>query len=170
MRIKDRLEYKTKSPVLSFVPEDTVHKASQVMSEKGFGSCAIIDKKEVLVGIVTERDFMCKVVSKALDPKKTKLKDIMTTDLKVAHPEDDLLDWMRQMSNERFRHLPIVDEEGKIVNMMSQGDFVSYTWPELINRVKEATKASITSGYPVVIIVVACLFYSLVVMSIIGVF
>ncbi len=56
----------------------------------------------------------------------------MTTDLKVARADDDLLDWLRLMSNERFRHLPVVDDQGVIIGMMSQGDFVSYTWPELM--------------------------------------
>ena len=66
----------------------------------------------------------------------------MTKDLKLAKVDDNLLDWLRQMSNDRFRHLPVVDDAGKLIGLMSQGDFVSYTWPELINRVKEQARAT----------------------------
>ena len=48
----------------------------------------------------------------------------MTTQVRAAKEDDNLLDWLRIMSNDRFRHLPVVDEEGKVVSMMSQGDFV----------------------------------------------
>ena len=61
----------------------------------------------------------------------------MTTDVKVANASDEVVAWLRQMSNERFRHVPVVDGDGQLVHMMSQGDFVSYTWPELLTRLKE---------------------------------
>jgi CBS-domain-containing membrane protein len=46
------------------------------------------------------------------------------------------------MSNDRFRHLPVVDEDGILVGIMSQGDFVSYTWPQLLGRLGEQTRAT----------------------------
>jgi signal-transduction protein with cAMP-binding, CBS, and nucleotidyltransferase domain len=70
------------------------------------------------------------------------LRDIMTSDLKLAKPEDDLLDWLRQMSNDRFRHVPVVGEDGRVLTIMSQGDFVSYTWPQLLIRLREQAKAT----------------------------
>ena len=106
---------------------------------------------------------MTRLLAKKLDPSKTTLSDIMTTQVRAAKEDDNLLDWLRIMSNDRFRHLPVVDEEGKVVSMMSQGDFVSYTWPELFSRVKETTKASLASGYQIVLIIVAVLAYAFVV-------
>ena len=66
----------------------------------------------------------------------------MTRELKVARKDDELLGWLQQMSNERFRHLPIVDDDGRLINIMSQGDFVSYTWPQLLNRIGEQARAT----------------------------
>ena len=43
-------------------------------------------------------------------------------------------DWLRIMSNERFRRLPVLDADGRLVHVMTQGDFVSYTWPDLLYR------------------------------------
>ena len=142
LKIKDRPEFKRKSPVLTFAPQETVFAAVQVMSEKNYGAAVIIAPDRKPVGIVTERDFMRRLLSQQRDPKTTLLSEIMTTDLKLAREDDDLLDWLRQMSNDRFRHLPVVDEHGALVSIMSQGDFVSYTWPQLIGRVTEQAKAT----------------------------
>jgi CBS-domain-containing membrane protein len=142
MKIKDRPEFNSKSSTMTFNPDDTVFTAVKAMSEKNYGAAIVVSPDKKPLGIVTERDFMRRLLNKELDQKKTKLRDIMTTDLKLAKADDDLIDWLRQMSNERFRHLPVVDNDGTLIGIMSQGDFVSYTWPELLGRVKEQAKAT----------------------------
>jgi CBS domain-containing protein len=142
MKLKDRAEFTSKSSVMTFKPDETVFKAAQAMSEKNYGAAVVVSPDFKPIGIVTERDFMRRLINKGLDPVKTPLSAIMTTDLKLAKADDDLIDWLRQMSNERFRHLPVVDDNGVLLNIMSQGDFVSYTWPELLSRVKEQAKAT----------------------------
>jgi CBS domain-containing protein len=142
VKIKDRPEFKRKSAVLTFAPDDTVFAAVQVMSEKNYGAAVVVSPDRKPIGIVTERDFMRRLLNQRLDPETTTLAAIMTTDLKLAREDDDLLDWLRQMSNDRFRHLPVVDDTGALVSIMSQGDFVSYTWPQLFGRVAEQAKAT----------------------------
>jgi CBS domain-containing protein len=142
MRIKDRPEFGRKGGVMTFAAEDMVSVAVKAMSAKNYGAAVIVDKQHKPVGIVTERDFMRRLLNKELDQKKTPISAIMTKDVRVAKAEDNLLDWLRQMSNDRFRHLPVVDDDGKLIGMMSQGDFVSYTWPELLSRVKEQARAT----------------------------
>jgi CBS domain-containing protein len=142
MRIQDRPEYKSKSSVFTLTPDDYVITAVKAMSERNYGAVVVVDPANKPVGIVTERDFMRRLLNKALDPQTTKLKEIMTTELKVAKSDDNLLDWLRQMSNDRFRHLPIVDDHGTVISMMSQGDFVSYTWPQLLSRLGEQARAT----------------------------
>ncbi len=142
MRIRDRAEFSSKSAVMTFTPDQTVLVAAQAMSEKNYGAAVVIGPDRKPLGIVTERDFMRRLINKGLDPLVTPLSAIMTTDLKLAKADDDLLDWLRLMSNERFRHLPVVDDDGKLISIMSQGDFVSYTWPELFSRVREQAAAT----------------------------
>ena len=142
MLIKDRPEFRNKMSVYALAPDDLVITAVQAMSAKNYGAVVIVDPAKKPVGIVTERDFMRRLLDKALDPNTTHLRDIMTTDVKVAHEDDNLLEWLQQMSNDRFRHLPIVDENGVLISMMSQGDFVSYTWPQLIHRLGEQARAT----------------------------
>ena len=163
MKIKDRPEYSSKPKPATLPPTAKVMKAVEIMAKGGFGSVIVVNKDDTIAGIVTERDLMTRLLAKKLDPAKTKLSDIMTTQVRAAKEDDNLLDWLRIMSNDRFRHLPVVDEDGKVVNMMSQGDFVSYTWPELFSRVKETAKASLASGYQIVLIIVAVLAYAFVV-------
>ena len=153
MKIKDRPEYRSKAAVLTFGPDAVVAEAVAIMSEKNYGAAVVVGPDRKPLGIVTERDFMRRLLNKRLNPDETTLAQIMTTDLKVARADDDLLDWLRLMSNERFRHLPVVDEDGAIISMMSQGDFVSYTWPELMGRVKEQAKATFDSSPSLVLMV-----------------
>ena len=142
MQIKDRPEFRRKDTVLTMEADAMVATAVTVMSEKNYGAVVIVTTDQKPIGIVTERDFMRRLLAKGLDPTTTALRDIMTSDLKVAKPEDELLDWLRQMSNDRFRHVPVVDDDGRVITIMSQGDFVSYTWPELLSRLTEQAKAT----------------------------
>ena len=110
------------------------------MSKDNFGFSRYHNSKGKVSGIVTERDLMRKLLNNSMNPKSTKTSKIMTSPVKVADKDDNLVNWLRQMSNERFRHVPVVDKSGKLINVMSQGDFVSYTWPNLVYQVKELTK------------------------------
>lgn len=163
MKIKEKLEYQRRDRLVSLSPKDTVRDAVNLMTERNIGSVIIVNKDDTVAGIVTERDLMKRVLFENKNPDKTLLSDIMTKDIHMAKEEDNLVDWLRTMSNERFRHLPVVDDNKKIIGVMSQGDFVSYTWPELLDRVKENTKASFASGSQVFLIVLALLAYALIV-------
>ena len=132
------------------------------MAKDNFGSVVIVDKDKKVKGIFTERDVMNKLVNNVMNPKTTKLRDVMTSTVKVANKDDDLVVWLRQMSNERFRHVPVVDKSGKLINVMSQGDFVSYTWPNLLYQVKEMAKENYFKANQVVLIVVGLLIYTLI--------
>ncbi len=142
MKIKDRPEFTRKNPVLSFSPDTTVAEAVQVMSERNIGATMVVDADNRPVGLVSERDLMRRLLAKGLDQNTTRLRDIMTTQLKMARADDEVLGWMQQMSNDRFRHLPVIDGDGRLIGMMSQGDFVAYTWPELMTRMTATTRAA----------------------------
>ena len=142
MQIKDRPEYRRKAALLTMGPDVMVADAVQAMSELNYGAMVIVSPDDMPIGIVTERDLMRRLLAGKLDQETTPLSAIMTSDLKVAKPEDDLLDWLRQMSNDRFRHVPVVGEDGRVITIMSQGDFVSYTWPQLLQRVTEHARAT----------------------------
>ena len=162
MKICERPEFKSKKPPVTFLENDKVIDAVKAMTKDNFGSVVITDKQSKVRGIVTERDLMKKLLYKSMNPKTTKLKDIMTSPVKVADKDDEMVIWLRQMSNERFRHVPVVDKSGKLINIMSQGDFVSYSWPNLMYQVKEMTKENYFKANQVVLIILSLLVYTLV--------
>ena len=109
MKISERPEFKSKKPPMTFKESDTVINAVKAMTKDNFGSVVITDNNSKVKGIVTERDLMKKLLYNSMNPKTTKLMEIMTSPVKVADKDDDLITWLRQMSNERFRHVPVVD-------------------------------------------------------------
>ncbi len=168
MKIRDRLEFKQKGPILCFSAEQMIMVAVRAMSEKNYGAAVIIDEDRKPVGIITERDFMRRVLDKGVDANTTPISAIMTRDLKVAHEDDNLVDWLQQMSNERFRHLPVVDAAGRIIGIMSQGDFVAYTWPELLLRVKNDALNIFSARSGIYLLIAAFMIYSLLIVTLLG--
>ena len=83
MRITDLPEFRDKQNVMSFEASTTLSDAVAEMAYKNYGAC-IVTEKGKLAGIFTERDLLRRVVAEGIDPKKTKLRDVMTTDLKTA--------------------------------------------------------------------------------------
>ena len=139
--LKDRPEFKTKMKPLTCTGDTSVKTAVKTMSEKNFGSVVVINEQQLIIGVLTERDIVKKLVNQGKSAEETLVSEIMTTDVKVARETDDVLDWLRIMSNERFRRLPVVDAGGRVICVFTQGDFVSYTWPDLIFHAKELAKA-----------------------------
>ncbi|APX11326.1 CBS domain-containing protein [Tateyamaria omphalii] len=149
MQLRDRPEYANKPKPLTFSPDASVADAVDAMCKKNFGSVIIVDPDDKVVGVMTERDVMRKLVHAGLDAKTTKLTDIMTHEPRVAHETDDVVDWLRIMSNDRFRRLPVVDQDGRIKAVFTQGDFVSYTWPDLVYQASQLARASLARNYAV---------------------
>ena len=158
-RLVDRPEFKSKPKPVTFLAKDKVSKAVEVMADKNYGSVGIVDAKDRVVGIVTERDIVKKFVKDNMSPKTTKLEDIMTSNPRVANENDDVVDWLRIMSNDRFRRLPVVDSNGKIKVIFTQGDFVSYTWPDLIYQASQLAKASFMKGFSLNTLLIMMLVY-----------
>lgn len=92
----------------------------------------------------------------------------MTTSVRTAKADDDLNDWLRIMSNERFRRLPIVDNDNKLLSIMTQGDFVSYTWPELVQQATTMAKATFGESLSLPRILGGILVYTLVLVLAVG--
>jgi signal-transduction protein with cAMP-binding, CBS, and nucleotidyltransferase domain len=111
---------------------------------------------------------MKKIVAKKLDATNTSVSEIMTTNPRVARETDDLIDWLRIMSNERFRRLPVVDENGQIKAVFTQGDFVSYTWPDLMYQMKSIATATVSKNWGVFLIGGGIALYSLIMIIVVG--
>jgi CBS domain-containing protein len=103
-------------------PSITVRAAAQRMSERNIGAVAVVDSGR-LAGIFSERDIMSRVVARGLDPENTRVDLVMTKELVVGGPEEDVDTAIQKMHSIRARHLPIV-EDGKLVGMISIRDLL----------------------------------------------
>ncbi len=164
-RLIDRPEFKSKPKPITFLKNDRVEQAINVMAEKNYGSVVIVDNNKKVIGIVTERDIVKRLVKDNLSPKSTKLERIMTANPRVANETDDVIDWLRIMSNDRFRRLPVVDKNGKIKVIFTQGDFVSYTWPDLIYHASQLAKASFMKGFSIYGMLAMMVFYGVAIIA-----
>ena len=108
--------------VVSVLPTATVYSAACVMTRANCGSVLIIDSNNTLLGIVTERDLMTRLIAKALDPASTTVTDIMTRSPHCVVPETKVADAVLIMIERGFRHLPIVTEANKILGVFSVRD------------------------------------------------
>lgn len=108
--------------VLSISPDATVLDAVKKMAEKSVGALVVMDG-DSLAGIVTERDYARKVILKGRASDDTPVRDIMTTDMITTTSNSTVQACMEQVTNQRIRHLPVVDD-GKVTGVISIGDLV----------------------------------------------
>ena len=108
--------------VISLGPQASVWEAACVMTRANCGSVLIVDTPGNLLGIVTERDLMTRVLAKALNPEKTLVSDVMTRNPICVAPETMVADAVLIMIERGFRHLPIVGGGEKILGVFSVRD------------------------------------------------
>ena len=108
--------------VVSLGPQASVWDAACVMTRANCGSVLIVDTPGTLLGIVTERDLMTRVLAKALNPEKTAVTEIMTKSPYCVAPEILVSDAVLIMIERGFRHLPIVGPGPKILGVFSVRD------------------------------------------------
>jgi CBS domain-containing protein len=126
-RVRDLLKSKTKE-VWSISPKSTVFEALKVMGEKEIGALMVMDKKDKVVGIITERDYARKVILKGKNSRETLVSEIMTPSGKMYTVTPDTLveDCMVLITGKRIRHVPVFDG-GQYIGLISIGDVVKST-------------------------------------------
>jgi len=126
-RVRDLLKSKTKE-VWSISPKSTVFEALKIMGEKEIGALMVMDKKDKVVGIITERDYARKVILKGKNSRETLVSEIMTPSGKMYTVTPDTLveDCMVLITGKRIRHVPVFDGD-QYIGLISIGDVVKST-------------------------------------------
>lgn len=110
-------------PAAAVSPDTTVHDAVALMNRKRVGAVAVTES-EKLAGIFTERDLMIRVVLDGKDPKSTTVSDVMTAECISAKKDMSMGEALQIMSEKHFRHLPVVDDDLKVLGLLSIRDLL----------------------------------------------
>ena len=108
--------------VYSIQASQSVYEAVAEMDAKNVGALIVMEEDKV-VGIVSERDYVRKVILKGRSSNETPVETIMTRDLVFVNPENTIDQAMALMTQQRCRHLPVFKDE-QLVGMLSIGDLV----------------------------------------------
>ena len=111
-----------KKHVLSVGPNASVWEAACAMTRANCGSILVMEPPDKLLGILTERDLMTRVLARALEPRQTRVSEVMTPHPVCVPPETKVSDAVVIMLERGFRHLPIVAPGSKILSVFSIRD------------------------------------------------
>jgi CBS domain-containing protein len=118
-------ELATLRPAISVAPTASVRQAIERM-QQGRAGCVLVEDKGVLTGIFTERDVLTKIVGTSLDLDRTTVETVMTRNPESLGPDDRVSYALNKMSIGGFRHIPLVDDDGHPVGVVSMRNVVDY--------------------------------------------
>jgi len=110
----------------SVQPTTSVERAARLMEEGDCGGLPVVGDNGVLVGMVTDRDIVLRVVARGRDARNAVVADCMTERVVACYGEESIAECMRQMAQHQVRRLPIVDERGHLVGILAQGDLAQH--------------------------------------------
>ncbi|MEM2139022.1 MAG: CBS domain-containing protein [Candidatus Woesearchaeota archaeon] len=124
--IKDNLKVKdVMSKKVIFLSKDKyVNEAIKVMAENSI-STIVIEENNKLLGILTERDLVKKILYKEKDPKKIKIQDIMSKEPIYVYPDAPILVAANTMKEHKVRKLVVLNEKKEVIGIISQTDIIN---------------------------------------------
>lgn len=126
------LERFCRKPLIDVRPDHTALDAAQRMKSGHVGAVVVTDEEGGRpVGVLTDRDIVCRVVGAGLDPATTAVKQVMSSAPIVARVSDNIDDAVVQMRRAGVRRLPIVDEQGRLAGAVTLDDLVVLLSAEL---------------------------------------
>ena len=128
--LKQLIESKNKR-LAAVAPDQSVLRALEVMAENDVGALLVLDGKR-LAGVFSERDYARKVILQGKASKTTKVSEIMTGKVVYVTLNRSVEECMAIMTEKRFRHLPVLDDDHNVVGIVSIGDLIK----EMISQQK----------------------------------
>lgn len=107
--------------IITIADDETIRTAVDMLTDHRIGALIVINKGGGLCGILSERDIVRRAAASD-NIASLPVREVMTKDVVVGVPEDDVMSVAYVMTERRFRHLPVVDENGKVIGMISIGD------------------------------------------------
>ncbi len=117
--------------VVTIHPDTSLEQAAKQLARFGFGVLIASEDGKVVSGILSERDIVRKIAEAGPDALNIKTRSIMTRSVRTCTVDDTLDDIMRLMTEHRFRHVPVIDENNDVCGIISMTDLVKHRVAEL---------------------------------------
>ena len=105
------------------VPEKALDEVARMMVTCDCGAIPVVDLISLrAVGIVTDRDIVCRVVAKGLDPARVRAEEVMTMPIVAVRPGDSIEKCEAEMESAQVRRMPVVDDQGRLCGIIAQAD------------------------------------------------
>jgi len=109
-------------PCPSVLRDASVRNAARLMQEHQTGAVLVVDDHDALLGICSERDIVTSVVASARDPARVQVSEVMTTEPESLSEDKPFSHALHLMYEGRFRHVPVVDAQGRAIGILSPRD------------------------------------------------
>lgn len=128
--------------------ESTVYDAVQRFAAFDIGALVVVDSNGDIAGVISERDYITKIALLGRTSKETKIKEISTktANLVTGNPGDSLDTCMQKMLGKDIRHLPLLDDDGKVVGMLSIKDLVKSVVADKEQKIKVLSDFALGKG------------------------
>ncbi len=130
MRVKDMM---TQRPVCCRT-SDSTQSVAKILREQDVGSLPVIADSGQLVGMITDRDLCCTVIAQGLDPASTRIETVMKRNPVSCRAEQSLDACEKLMQVHQVRRVPVVDEEGRCIGVLSQADLARSEQSDKVHR------------------------------------
>ncbi len=126
------------SEVAFVSPDSSIEKAIRTMLECRVGAVAVVDENRRVAGIFTERDVLRRIALSGHSLAETQVRDVMTTPVEMATLDTTPGQALATMIEFHYRHLPIVDDDGRLLGMLSIRDVLQARIDTLTRQLDEA--------------------------------
>ena len=125
--------------LITVKPSANLQECAELMEEKNVGSILVVDDGFKPIGIITDRDIVVRCVADGKDPQACVVEDLMTEELVTCHEKDGLYDCIAKMRDAKVRRMPVVNDSGTAVGILSFGDLLAVLSRELADLTRSTT-------------------------------
>ena len=126
-----KIKKQTAASIVWIAPDATIREAAAKLAEHRIGALVVSPDGTHPAGILSERDIVRELAGQGVGVMDKLVMDLMTRDIETCKAADDAMDVLNRMTIGRFRHLPVIDDAGQMIGVVSIGDAVSGRLAEL---------------------------------------
>ena len=116
--------------------DQTVSYAARMLKDENVGLAPVVEGQR-LIGTLTDRDIVTRVVAEGKDPQSVRVRDVASSHLVTVDPQQDLDEALRLMASHQVRRLPVVEEDGRVVGVLAQADVAEHAKEKKVGEMVE---------------------------------